>query len=145
MHALLSAMAGEVGRAIAGGAEALRRNGFGAEPRFRAVLAEAGGQAVGLILFYPEYSSWRGEVGVYVQDIYLHPEARGRGLARALLARAWREAADWAPGYVTLMVDHRNAAAAAWYARQGFTLRERGDLLILQGAELVDMTAGVSR
>jgi hypothetical protein len=40
------------------------------------------------------------------------------------------------------MVDHRNDAAQAWYARQGLALRERGDLLILEGPALTRLTEG---
>ena len=144
VHALLTAMAAEVGRTIAGGADALRHHGFGPEPRFRAILARTDGEAAGLVLVFPEYSSWRGEVGLFVQDIYVRPAARGRGLAKGLLAAALRETADWAPDYVTLMVDHRNHAAQGWYAREGFILRERGDLLVLEGAALKRLQEGLS-
>ena len=136
IHRLLVQMATEVGRTVAVTPAILRAQGFGPTPRFRALLAEAEGQAVGLVLCYPEFSSWRGQVGLYVQDLYVQPQARGRGLAHALMAAAWADAADWGPEYLTLMVDHRNTAAQDWYARRGFALRERGDLLILQGAAL---------
>jgi ribosomal protein S18 acetylase RimI-like enzyme len=142
IHAMLGEMAAEAGRAVIGTEAALRTHGFGPEPRFRAVLAEAEAQALGFVLVFPEYSSWRGQVGLYVQDLYVRPAARGRGIARDLLAAALKAAADWAPAYLTLMVDHRNDAAQAWYARQGFALRERGDLLILEGPALARLTEG---
>lgn len=134
IHALLRQMAGEAGRSIAGTEAALRQHGFGPDPRFRAVLAESAGQTIGLALFFPEYSSWRGELGVYVQDLFVLPAARGRGVASALITAALACCQDWDPNYVTLMVDHTNLSAQGWYAKQGFTLRERGDLLILEGA-----------
>jgi GNAT superfamily N-acetyltransferase len=137
---MLEEMAAEAGRAVIGTEAALRTHGFGPDPRFRVVLAEAEGQALGFVLVFPEYSSWRGQVGLFVQDLFVRPGARGRGLARALLAAAMEAAADWAPAYLTLMVDHRNASAQTWYARQGFSLRERGDLLILDGKGLARLT-----
>jgi ribosomal protein S18 acetylase RimI-like enzyme len=142
VHALLTEMAAEVGRRIASGPDALRRHGFGPEPRFRVVLARSAGKVLGLILFFPEYSSWRAEVGLYVQDLFVRPTARGRGLAKRLLAAAVAETADWAPAYVTLMVDHRNQSAQDWYAQQGFTLRERGDLLVLDKEALARFREG---
>jgi ribosomal protein S18 acetylase RimI-like enzyme len=142
IHAMLFEMAAEAGRAVAGTEAALRAHGFGPEPRFRVVLAEADAQALGFVLVFPEYSSWRGQVGLYIQDLYVRPGARGRGLARDLLAAALAAAADWAPAYLTLMVDHCNDAAQAWYARRGFVLRERGDLLVLDGPALARLTEG---
>lgn len=133
IHGLLAQMAAEVGRGVTSTPDSLRAAGFGPEPRFRAVLAERAGEALGFALVYPEFSSWRGEVGLYVQDLYVRPDARGARLAAELLSAALDEAADWAPTYMSLMVDHRNLAAQAWYAKRGFALRERGDLLILEG------------
>lgn len=142
IHSMLSEMAAEAGRTAAGTEAALRTHGFGPSPRFRVVLAEVGAQPLGFVLGFPEYSSWRGQTGLYVQDLYVRPEARGAGLARTLLSAAMAAAADWAPTYLTLMVDHRNDAARTWYARQGFVLRERGDLLILDGCALDRLTEG---
>lgn len=142
VHDLLTQMAAEVGRAITATPDTLARHGFGATPLFRVILAEQGPAAVGLALIYPEYSSWRGKVGVYVQDLYVRPDARGRQIAQALLAKAFDAGADWSPDYLTLMVSHTNTAAQAWYAKLGFTLREKGDLLLLGGAPLVRLQEG---
>ncbi|MDP5084742.1 MAG: GNAT family N-acetyltransferase [Yoonia sp.] len=144
IHALLQQMAAEAGRSIAGSDTALRKYGFGPEPRFRAVLAEREGQSIGLALVFPEYSSWRGALGLYVQDLYVQPAARGQGVASALIGAALACCEDWDPSYVTLMVDQDNITAQGWYARQGFALRERGDLLILDGAALARFARKVS-
>ncbi|MCC5974955.1 MAG: GNAT family N-acetyltransferase [Rubellimicrobium sp.] len=136
LYALLVENAENDGGIIRGGEDALLRWGFGAQPMFRVVLAEAGGEAQGLCMAFPEYSSWRGRVGIFVQDLYLRPHLRGRGLGRALLAQTVRACADWEPAFVTLIVHHHNTAAQAFYAAQGFGLRERADLLVLEGAGL---------
>lgn len=136
LHRLLHAMAAEVGRSPSVTEAALRAHGFGEVPRYRAVLAISDGGARGFSLFYPEFSSWRGQPGLYVQDLYVVPDARGAGIARGLLRAAVDAASDWGVSYVTLMVDHANDAGRAWYASQGFALRERGDLLILTGPTL---------
>ena len=142
---LLHDMATEAGRGTAATEASLRDHGFGPDPRFRVVLAEAEARALGFVLVFPEYSSWRGQVGLYVQDLYVRPGSRGRGIAQALLTAAMDCASDWAPSYLTLMVDHRNEAAQAWYARRGFELRERGDLLILDGPKLARLREGPDR
>ena len=63
----------------------LLRDGFGATPRFRCVLAEADGTPVGFALFFTSYSTWRGHHGIRLEDLYVTPSARGQGIGRALL------------------------------------------------------------
>jgi GNAT superfamily N-acetyltransferase len=68
-------------------AEAIRRDGFGGTPRFEAWLAELGGRPVGYALVVPAaYETGYAEAGVYVQDLFVSPEARRRGVGRALMA-----------------------------------------------------------
>lgn len=134
LHGLLQALADHDGAGQVGSQDSLRTHGFGPRPLFSAVLAEDGPQAVGMILFYPDYSTHRGLPGLYVQDFYILPQARGRGVGRRLLAAAMA-AQDWGATYMTLGVDPGNAEARAIYARLGF--RPRGyDFLILDGAGL---------
>lgn len=143
IHALLCAMAGEEGGAIKGTPDTLLTHGFGPAPRFRVILA-TGDQPLGLILYFPEYSTWRGQMGLYVQDLYLHPAARGMGLGRALLAAAVRDATDdpqWQPQFVTLMVAQKNHAARAFYTALGFAPRDTADPLILAGQGLAALIA----
>ncbi len=63
----------------------LLRDGFGAVPRFRCVIAELDEVAVGFALFFTSYSTWRGHHGIRLEDLYVTPVARGRGVGRALL------------------------------------------------------------
>jgi GNAT superfamily N-acetyltransferase len=110
---------------------ALTRYGFGPRALFRVVLAEDGGAVQGLILFFPDFSTLRGRPGMFVQDLYIVPAARGTGIGRALLARAEGMArASWGSSYTTLIVDRINAEARAFYARLGFVDRGDYDLLV---------------
>jgi GNAT superfamily N-acetyltransferase len=140
IHALLSEMAEGEGGSILGDSASLSRHGFGPEPRFRVMLAEDGGIALGFCLFLPEYSSWRGKMGVFVQDIYLRPMARGMGLGRGLLAAAWAEAQDWEPAFLALMVKRSNEPAIGFYRKLGFDLRDSADPMILEGEGLSALT-----
>lgn len=140
IHALLVENAANDGGRIAGSEASLLRHGFGAVPRFRAVLAEGADGPLGLSLFFPEYSTWRGTVGVFIQDLYVRPAARGQGLGRALLAASVAAAADWDPDFVSLMVQHHNAAAQAFYAAQGFVLRAQADVQVLEGEGLARLS-----
>lgn len=67
--------------------EDLRRDGFGEEPRFEALLAAArDGSPVGLALYYFTYSTWAGRAVLYVEDLFVEPEYQGSGLGHRLMA-----------------------------------------------------------
>jgi GNAT superfamily N-acetyltransferase len=76
----------------------LRRDGFGPNPRFEARLAFIDGRPAGFTLFFPDYSTWEGRPGLFLEDIFVAEWARRRGIGRALmadlasiaLARGWR-------------------------------------------------------
>jgi GNAT superfamily N-acetyltransferase len=65
----------------------LRQQGFGPEPRFEALLAFLGDRPAGFALFFPNFSTWRGRPGLYLEDIYVSEWARGQGVGRRLMAR----------------------------------------------------------
>lgn len=68
-------------------AEAVRRDGFGETPRFEAWMAEIDGRAVGYALVVPAaYETAYAKAGIYIQDLFVVPEARRRGVGRALMA-----------------------------------------------------------
>jgi GNAT superfamily N-acetyltransferase len=64
----------------------IARDGFGANPQFRALIAEWDGQPAGYALFFSVYSTWRG-AGLFVEDLFVRRDFRGRGIGTALLAR----------------------------------------------------------
>ena len=67
-------------------AEDLRRDGLGAEAWFEALIAELGGTPVGYALFYPTYTAWEGRPGLFLEDVFLAEEARGKGVGRRVMA-----------------------------------------------------------
>ena len=136
---MLQAMAAEQGESVSSTPESLRAHGFGAVPRFQALIAQ-GAAPLGLVLYFPEYSTWRGALGLFVQDIYISPAARGLGLGRKLLAAAMAEA-DWQPQFLSLMVARSNTAARGFYAALGMGLRDEADQLILAGEGLSALRA----
>ena len=58
---------------------------FGERPAVFALVAEAHGEVVGFALWFLNFSTWRGVHGIYLEDLYVRPAARGGGLGRALL------------------------------------------------------------
>jgi GNAT superfamily N-acetyltransferase len=67
--------------------EGLLRDGFGAQPFYECLLAEHEGAPAGFALFFFNYSTWRGQPGVYLEDLFVYPELRARGIGKALLQR----------------------------------------------------------
>ena len=134
LHRLLLELAGALGKSdeITGRAADLERHSFGDHPRVEAMLAFNGDVAVGLAVFYYEYSTWRGIPGVYVQDLYVAAHLRGRGLGRDLLGAVRAHARSWGGRYVKLTVYDRNPAALAFYRRLGFEACEDELPLVLR-------------
>src|SRR5262245_4646324 len=65
--------------------ESLRRHLFGPRPCAEAMLAEVEGEPVGFALFFQNFSTFRGQPGLYLEDLFVRPAYRGRGIGRALL------------------------------------------------------------
>ena len=118
---------------IHGTREDLRRFGFGPQPRFEAMLAyDNEGVAVGLAVYFSEYSTWRGLPGVYVQDLYVKADLQGAGLGRRLLRAVKEKAASWGGRYLKLTVYGDNPQAIAFYQHLGFECREDELPLVLR-------------
>jgi GNAT superfamily N-acetyltransferase len=141
MAEMLAALSSEIGYqdSAEGKVQALRRHGFGETALFRAMLADRDGRAMGLAVYFPEFSTYRGQPGVYVQDIYLRPRARAGGLGRRLLGAVVRDAAEWEAAYLRLTVHQGNDKALAFYARLGFQTDPRERPHWIEGRELMKL------
>ncbi|MFD1625019.1 GNAT family N-acetyltransferase [Azospirillum griseum] len=120
--------------------EDLRRDGWGDTPMFEALIAEVDGVAVGFALTSRTYSTWEGRPGLFVEDLYVTPDARQYGVGRRLLAAIARRAVERGYRRVDLNVLDWNPARG-FYDRLGF--RQMADWLPyrLTGPALADLAA----
>ncbi len=110
--------------------DGLTEAGFGASPSFAAVLAlDEQDAIVGLAMFSPVFSTVKGGRGVYVSDLWVAPQMRGRGLGPRLIAGV--AAADGGPGFIKLAVYDSSPGARRFYDRMGFVPMAGETIMIL--------------
>lgn len=109
---------------------------FGAPPAAEAVIAERDGAPVGFALFFHNFSTWTGKRGLYLEDLYVTPEARGAGVGRALLAHLAGVALDRGCARFEWAVLDWNAPAIGFYRAIGAVGMEEWTVQRLTGAAL---------
>ena len=98
---------------------------FGDRPAAEAVIAEQTGVAVGFALFFHNFSTWQGRRGLYLEDLYVTPAQRGRGVGRALLAHLAGVALDrGCARFEWAVLDWNEGAIAAYRAIGAVGLEE---------------------
>lgn len=65
----------------------LLRDGFSEPRRFECLIAEWENQPAGFALYFYSYSTWEGRAGIYLEDLFVRPEFRGKGIGKQILAR----------------------------------------------------------
>lgn len=99
--------------------EGLAERLFGPRPHAEAVIAERDGEPVGFALFFHNFSTFEGKPGLYLEDLYVVPEARGGGTGRLLLEYLARIAIERDCARLEWWVLDWNAPAIAFYRRIG--------------------------
>ena len=88
---------------------------FGSTPRAYCEIAEQEGEAVGFAVWFYNFSTFQGRAGIYLEDLYVRPEARGRGAGKALLASLAKRCLDEGLRRMDWMVLDWNAPSIAFY------------------------------
>jgi len=142
IHRLISGLAGHVDAVhkLKSVPDDFRRHLSSNPPSFYGLIAECEGDAVGLSLFFPSFSSWRGTRGVYIQDLYVAPEMRVGGLGKRLLVEVLRTAHDqWGAAYLRLSVDEDNIGAQKFYERIGMRWTSDERIFQIDEVDLVSL------
>jgi GNAT superfamily N-acetyltransferase len=122
----------------------LLEDGFGPQPRFEAYLAELDGAAVGYAIVCETYSnaSFSASPTLYLEDLFVRPEARRRGAGQSLLRFLANEALARGCGRMEWMVLDWNELAQGVYRRIGANIMEEWRLCRLTGAALEGLARG---
>jgi len=104
----------------------LERALFGERPVAEAVLAWQGERAVGYALFYPVFSTFRGRAALYLEDVYVVPEMRGRGVGLAFMRYLARIAKQRGYDRIEWSVLDWNTPAIEFYRKLGAVPKETG-------------------
>ena len=110
--------------------EDLARDGFGKNPRFRALIAEWDGQAAGYVFFFGSYSTWAGR-GLFLEDLFVREPYRGRGIGKALLAAVARISVDEGCYGIHWEVLNWNEKAIKLYTELDATFRDQWRAVLL--------------
>ncbi|AOX99700.1 GNAT family N-acetyltransferase [Jeongeupia sp. USM3] len=95
---------------------------FGAAPACECIVGEADGQTVAFALYFHNYSTFLARRGLYLEDLYVRPVARGRGHARAMMTHLAQLARERGCGRFEWSVLDWNANAIAFYEAIGATV-----------------------
>ena len=120
--------------------EIIRRTLFG-NPRFAEVLiAEEDGAPAGFALFFHNYSTFLGQPGIYLEDLFVREAMRGRGIGKSLLTKLARIARERGCGRVEWAVLDWNAPSIAFYRSLGAVSLDDWMIMRLTGDALAALT-----
>jgi GNAT superfamily N-acetyltransferase len=143
----------EPASAIATPADILR-DGFGPTPRFHCLIAEVSSTVnlqpvtgnyvpVGFALYFYNYSTWRGHAGIYLEDLFVRPPFRGKGIGKALFAAVAAIAVEEGCPRLEWAVLDWNTPAIDFYRSLGATAMSEWTTMRLSGPPLAALARSV--
>ena len=116
--------------------EGLRKTLFGERRYAEVVFACLDGEPVGFALFFHNYSTFLGKPGIYLEDLFVRPEMRGRGLGKRLLAWLAQTTLERDCGRLEWAVLDWNEPSINFYRNLGAVLKKEWQIFRLTGAAL---------
>jgi GNAT superfamily N-acetyltransferase len=114
----------------------LRKDGFGPDPHFQVVIAECNGVSAGMALYFFTYSTWVSRLGLYLEDLYISPDHRRKGVGRALLQHLAQIAREHRCRRFQWVVHRGNGNAIALYESFGARTLDDWVLMSIKGDAL---------
>lgn len=144
IHEMVRAIASEtrLDHTVYSTPEDIAFHGFGPNPEFQVLIAEESGVPAGMCLFFRSFSTWRGTVGAYIQDLFVRPEHRGSGMAAALLAATAARVHRQGGTYLRLSVDADNVRGQRFYANHGMQWSDDERIFQIDGADFAAIATG---
>jgi GNAT superfamily N-acetyltransferase len=115
---------------------------FGARPYAEVLIGEVDGAPMGFALFFHNFSTFEGRPGIYLEDLFVRPEARGCGLGKALLAELARLAVERDCARLEWWVLDWNAPAIGFYASLGARPMDEWTVMRVDGPALTALAGG---
>jgi GNAT superfamily N-acetyltransferase len=131
----------QLSHSVTGNAATLSAHLFGERPYAEALLAEWAGTAVGFALFFPNYSTFLTQPGIYLEDLFVLPDYRGRGIGKGLIHQIARIAVDRGCGRLEWTVLDWNELAIGFYQYLGAVVLPDWRVCRVTGKSLTDLAA----
>jgi len=114
---------------------------FGDRRYAEVIFAESGGTPVGFALFFHNFSTFKGRPGIYLEDLFVRPQARGRGIGKALLAYLARMAVERRCSRLEWAVLDWNEPSIRFYRNLGAVSMDEWRIFRLTGLALEQLAA----
>lgn len=112
---------------------------FCAEPKVFCDIAEWNGEPVGFALWFYTFSTFQGRHGIWLEDLYVEPEMRGKGIGKALLARLAKRCDQERLGRLEWWVLDWNEPSIAFYKKQGAVMQDEWTVCRVSGTALTEL------
>lgn len=119
-------------------AEDLLRDGFGPQPVFQCLFAEWNGAPAAMALYFHFYSTWRGNAGIHLEDLFVRPRFRRKGIAKALFARLAQITLERGDRFQWHVLDW-NQLAIDFYEEMGAQMLNEWRIMRIDGEALKDL------
>jgi GNAT superfamily N-acetyltransferase len=121
--------------------EKILRTLFGDKPYAEVLIAEWNGEPAGFALFFHNYSTFLAKPGIYLEDLFVDPAFRGKGIGKALLSSLARMAVDRDCGRLEWSVLDWNEPAIGFYKKLGAVPMDEWTIFRVTGTALTDLAA----